>query len=100
VTLVVDAAPIIAAADRRSPHLRRVQEILVREAGEIVLPAPVAAEIDYLIGARVGRAARTAFLSDLAAGRFHVACLEPHEYELVLQYDRQYADLDVGLTDL
>lgn len=99
-TLVVDAAPIIAAADRRHPLRQSIQQIVRQEQGPIVLPAPVAAEIDYMLGERLGRAARVAFLTDLAAGRFRVICLEPHEYELILQYDRQYANLDVGLADL
>jgi len=56
--------------------------------------------IDYLLGRRLGGAARRAFLDDLAAGRFRVACLEESDYELVRRVNQQYADLDVGLADL
>ena len=61
---------------------------------------PRTAEVDYLAGSRVGRVARSAFLEDLAAGRFLVECLEPEEYGTLARLDRMYADLDPGLADL
>jgi uncharacterized protein len=100
VTLVVDAAPLVAVADRRDPMGIRVAELLRDEPGELVIPAPVAAEVDYLLGRRLGRSARLAFLDDLAAGRFTVANLEPDDYGVVASLERRYDDLDVGLADL
>ena len=99
-TLIVDAAPLIALMNREDPSRDAVSQVLLRESGQLILPAPVSAEVDYFVGRRLGRAARRAFLTDLARGRFEVACLEPSEYHLVVEYDRQYADLDVGLADL
>lgn len=78
----------------------RVAELLRDEPGELVIPAPVAAEVDYLLGRRLGRSARLAFLDDLAAGRFTVANLEPDDYGVVASLERRYDDLDVGLADL
>ena len=69
------------------------------EAGSLVIPAPVTAEIDYLLGRRFGRDARSAFLRDLSSGKFTVTCLERHEYRTIDDLDRQYADLDLGLSD-
>jgi predicted nucleic acid-binding protein len=63
------------------------------------MPAPVTAEIDYLLGRRFRRGARHAFLSDIAAGRFVVACLEEHDYATVLELDARYEDLELGLAD-
>jgi predicted nucleic acid-binding protein len=65
----------------------------------IVVPAPVTAEIDYLLGRRFGRAARAAFVRDLAAGRFTVACLEREDYATIGDLDARYADLGLGLAD-
>jgi uncharacterized protein len=70
------------------------------EPGALVVPAPVSAEVDYLLGHRLGRIARLAFLDGLAAGRFHVVCLEEAEYQAVRTLDEAYADLDAGLADL
>ena len=63
------------------------------------MPAPVTAEVDYLLGQRLGRGARRGFLADLAAGVFRVECLLPFEYDVIFELDARYADLDVGLAD-
>lgn len=99
-TLIVDTAPLVALADPRDPRRRVLADVLQRERGELVIPAPVTAEADYLIGERVGRLLRRELLTDMAMGRFNVACLDRAEYDVVLRYDEQYADLDVGLADL
>lgn len=98
-TLLVDAAPLVALADRRDRHRAAVREILASERGALVIAAPVTAEIDYLLGRRIGRAARLAFLDDLSAGRFAVECLEHDEYDEVAALERRYDDLDLGLAD-
>lgn len=92
-TLIVDAAPLVAAADRRDARLPTVAWVLEREPGEIILPSVVMAEVDYLVGERIGRHARRAFLSDVARGRFRVESLLADDYQLVLNLDEQYADL-------
>ena len=65
----------------------------------MVLPAPVAAEVDYLLGVRFGEVARRAFLSDLAAQRYDVACLEADDCRAVSELDIRYSDLGLGLAD-
>jgi uncharacterized protein len=99
VTLLVDAAPLVALADRRDPLRHAVREVLEAERGALVLAAPVTVEVDYLLGQRIGRTARLAFLEDLAAGRFIIECLEPDEYAGVARLERHYVDLDLGLAD-
>ena len=99
-TLVLDAAPLVAVADRRDPMRTRIEAILVGEPGELIIPAPVSAEVDYLLGRRLGRVARLAFLDDLVAGRFTVASLEADDYRVVADFEHRYKDLDVGQADL
>jgi len=99
VTLLVDAAPLVAIADPDEPQRTRILEILAREPGPLVIPAPTTAEIDYLLGQRFGRDARRAFLADLAAGRFTVACVAPEDYATISELDTRYEDLDLGLAD-
>lgn len=98
-TLLVDAAPLVAIADPDEPQRTRILEILAREPGPLVIPAPTTVEIDYLLGQRFGRAARRAFLADLAAGRFTVACVAPEDYTTISELDTRYEDLDLGLAD-
>jgi uncharacterized protein len=99
VTLVLDAAPLVALADAKEPRLEALLRIRDEEEGRLVLPAPVAAEVDYLLGVRFGEAARRAFLSDLAARRYDVACLEADDYRAVFEFDTRYSDLGLGLAD-
>jgi uncharacterized protein len=99
VTLILDAAPLVALADANEPQLETLLKIRDEEEGRLVLPAPVAAEVDYLLGVRFGEGARRAFLSDLAAQRYDVACLEPCDYRAVVELDSRYSDLGLGLAD-
>jgi hypothetical protein len=62
---------------------------LCDEPGELVIPAPATAEVDYLLGRRLGRAARLAFLDDLAAGRFTVAGLDAADHAVVADLERR-----------
>lgn len=98
-TLLIDAAPIVALADPDEPHRDSILATLRDEPGELVMPAPTTAEVDYLLGQRFGQAARRAFLRDLAHGRFNVACLEREDYDTIIDLDARYADLGLGLAD-
>ncbi len=99
-TLVVDAAPLVALADEREPRREEILGILRAESGRLFIPAPVTAEIDYLLDRRFGPPARRAFLEDLAARRYESPGLDARDYEAALELDRRYADLDLGLADL
>lgn len=99
-TMVIDAAPLVAVADRRDRAQPTIEALLRNEPGELIIAAPVTAEVDYLLGKRIGRDARLAFLADLAAERFQTACLEPADHQVIADLERRYAGLDVGLADL
>lgn len=97
-TLIIDAAPLVALADAQDPMQNAVRDVLVAEPGGLIIPAQVTAEVDYLLGRRLGRKARLAFLDDLAVGRFTVECLSQPEYAAVSALDHRYADLELGLA--
>ena len=99
-TAILDAAPLVALADRRDRLRQAVEAVLREEPGELIIPAPVTAEVDYLLGRRLGREARLRFIEDLAAGRFVVAHLEPDDHGVIADLERRYAELDAGLADL
>jgi uncharacterized protein len=98
-TLIIDAAPLVALGDIAEPQRDRILEILTTEPGALVIPAPTTAELDYLLGQRLGSQARRAFLHDLAAGRFLVAGLDREDYSTVLELESRYSDLELGLAD-
>ena len=99
-TLIVDAAPLVALGDSRDRLHDAVGDLLRAEAGDLVVPAPVSAEVDYLIRGRGSALAARAFLRDVAAGRFRVEGLTADEHGTAARLDEQYADLDLGLADL
>jgi uncharacterized protein len=99
VTVVIDAGPLVAFGDANDPYFPRVNQLLRTVDGPLIIPAPVTAEVDYLLGRRVGHKARRDFITDLAAGRFIVACLEREDYTAIRDIDARYADLELGLAD-
>lgn len=98
-TLIIDAAPLVALADATEPDRDVIRALLTDERGALIIPAPITAEIDYLLGERLGHHARRAFLRDLAAGRFVVAGLDREDYATVVELETRYADLHLGLAD-
>lgn len=98
-TLILDAAPLAALADAREPRREELIHTLASEPGALIIPAPVTAEVDYLLGTRFGRAARQAFLEDLAARRYETEALLAEDYALVRDIEERYAALELGLAD-
>ncbi|MBA4181224.1 MAG: VapC toxin family PIN domain ribonuclease [Anaerolinea sp.] len=98
--IIVDASAVIAAVDRKEPKHDVAAAALRSATLPLIIPSPVTAEIDYLLGVRLGRAARLAFLNDIAVGNFRVECLEPGDYATVLELEQRYAALNPGLADL
>jgi len=99
VTVIVDAAPLVALGDSNDRLSPTVEHLLKTIDGPLVIPALVTAEVDYLLGQRLGRGAQRRFLADLAAGRFTVAGLESDDYTTVQEIDARHADLELGLAD-
>jgi hypothetical protein len=99
VTLVIDAGPLVAFGDANDQYFARIDHLLRTVEEPLVIPAPVTAEVDYLLGQRVGHGPRHNFITDLAAGRFTVACLEREDYATIGELDVRYADLGLGLAD-
>lgn len=99
-TLIVDTNAIVAAADVNDPRRTTVQHLLSASERLLVVPAPITAEVDYLLAERVGRGARLAFLDDLARGTFLVEGLTREEHATVAALEKRYSDLDLGLADL
>ena len=99
-TILVDAGPVISFATLDHPVSRRAAAFIKATHEDLVIPAPVAAEIDYQLQTKMNPAANRPFLRDLASGRYHVACLEPADYRTAVTLNDRYADLNVGLADL
>lgn len=99
-TIIVDRGPVISLATLDHPVAPRSAALVKTTREQLILPAPVAAEIDYQLQTKMYPAANRPFLHDLAHERYHVACLEPGDYATIVMLNERYADLNVGLADL
>lgn len=99
-TAILDAAPLVALADRADRLHEAVARVLRDEPGSLIVPAPVTAEVDDLLATRLGTGARLAFMADLAAGRFEVGCLDTSDHQTIRELEGQYRALAPGLADL
>jgi predicted nucleic acid-binding protein len=66
---------------------------------EMLLPAPIVAEVGYLLAAKAGPRIEATFLRSVAAGDFVPVELIATDYERMAELVEQYADLPLGTSD-
>jgi len=64
-----------------------------------LVPVLVVTEVVYLIGTRLGPAAETRFIGDLASGAFTVEEVQPQDWLRIAELVWQYRDLPLGTVD-
>lgn len=100
--IVCDTAPLVAAALFRDPDHRRCVDLFtgLRLANrEMLLPAPIIAEVGYLLAREAGAHVEARFLQSVAAGDFTPVELLADDYERMAALVKQYADLPLGTSD-
>ncbi len=98
--VVVDTGVLFAAADRRDRDHQACAELLdAHSTDELVLLVPVAVEIAWLIGHRLGSEVETAFVASVAAGDFTLCDLTAEDWSPAAELLEQYVDLRLGLVD-
>jgi uncharacterized protein len=100
--LICDTGPLAAAALTRDPDHRSCVDLFtgVHLAGrQVVMPAPVVAEVGYLLGSKAGPQAEAVFLRSLSDGDFVVEALTAGDYARMADLVEQYGDLPLGTTD-
>jgi hypothetical protein len=100
--IVCDTAPLVAAALLRDPDHRRCVDLFtgLRLANrEMLLLAPIIAEVGYLLAREAGSRVEAAFLRSVAAGDFIPVELVPEDYERMAVLVELYADLPLGTSD-
>lgn len=97
--IVLDTGGLYAALDANESLHGRAVAALVSAPPPRVLSPFVLAELDYLIGTRVGHQAQMALAAEVTRGAYR---LEPFTAEDLAHASRimeRYADLRIGLTD-
>ena len=101
--IVCDTGPLVAAALRDDDDHHACVELFtgLHLAGRILLiPAPVVAEVGYLIAREAGAAVEwAAFLRSIADGDFEAVDLTRADYARMADLVDQYADLPLGAAN-
>lgn len=100
--ILCDTGPLVAAALSNDQDHHACTELLtsMHLAGrDLLIPAPVVAEVGYLLAREAGAQIEAAFLQSLAATDFIVVDLVAADYERMAELVVQYADLGLGTTD-
>lgn len=100
--LICDTGALVAAAFTRDPDHRACVDLFtgMRLAQRpLVVPAPVIAEVGYLVAKYAGTTGEVAFLRSLAAGDFDVDLPTDTDFARAADLVEQYANLRLGTTD-
>ena len=96
--IVLDTSVTYALADRRDARHAEVVAWYQRDRPELVTTPLVLAEVDYLIGHRLGRGAQARFWADVAAEAYLVDWW-PSAAAQIAEVAQRWSELDLGLTD-
>lgn len=100
--IVCDTGPLVAAADRNDADNRPCTDLFtsLHLAGRpILVPAPVVAEVGYLLGRAGGSRVESAFLRSIARQTISIVDLKISDYERMAELVDTYADFPLGTTD-
>jgi len=97
--MIVDTSAILAFFDRDEPDHVALAAVLSRPAEPLVVSPYVIAEVDYLIGTRLGVAAELAALRELAGGAWELATIDSVDLARALPLIERYADHAIGVAD-
>jgi predicted nucleic acid-binding protein len=96
---VVDAGPLVAAADEDDQACRLARAMMLDGEPDLFVTDHVVAEVDYVLRKRVSLSAARAFLEDVRTETYRRVDLDGTLFARAVDYDKQHADLDLGISD-
>jgi uncharacterized protein len=97
--IVLDTGGLYAALDaNENLHGTAVAALATARPPRLLSPF-VLAELDYLIGTRVGHDAQLALLDEVERGAYQLEPFAPEDIAKARQLMEQYEDLRIGLAD-
>jgi uncharacterized protein len=97
--IVLDTGGLYAALDANEAlHGRAVAALVAATPPRVVSPF-VLAELDYLIGTRVGHQAQLALIDEVTRGAYQLELFSAEDVGDARRIMERYADLRVGLAD-
>ena len=97
--MIVDTSAILAFFDRDEPDHEALATVLSQSSEPLVVSPYVIAEVDYLIGTRLGVAAEIAALRELAGGAWELATIDSIDLARTVPIIGRYADHGIGVAD-
>jgi uncharacterized protein len=97
--MIVDTSAVLAFFDRDEPDHEALTAVLSQSSEPLVVSPYVIAEVDYLIGARLGVAAEIAALRELAGGAWELASIDSTDLMRTVPIIERYADHAIGVAD-
>lgn len=97
--MIVDTSAILAFFDRDEPDHEALATVLSQSPEPLVVSPYVIAEVDYLIGTRLGVAAEIAALRELAGGAWDLATIDSVDLARTVPILERYADYAIGVAD-
>jgi predicted nucleic acid-binding protein len=97
--IVLDTGGLYAALDANEAlHGRAVAALIAATPPRLLSPF-VLAELDYLIGSRVGHQAQLALVDEVVRGAYQLELFSPEEVGHARRIMERYADLRIGVAD-
>jgi uncharacterized protein len=97
--IVLDTGGLYAALDANEALHGRAVAALVASTPPRVISPFVLAELDYLIGDRVGHPAQVALIEEVTRGAYQLEPFSPEDLGHAKRIMERYADLRIGLAD-
>jgi predicted nucleic acid-binding protein len=97
--IVIDTGVLVALVDADDRWHEAARTLFDADPDGWVLPWAILPEVDYLLGAHVGRKAQAAFQDDLAAGAFIVEWGRKEDLSRARDLHRKHGRLHLGLVD-
>jgi uncharacterized protein len=97
--VIVDTSAILAFFDRDEPDHEALAAVLSQSSEPLVVSPYVIAEVDYLIGTRLGVAAEIAALRELAGGAWDLATIDSIDLARTVPIIERYADHAISVAD-
>jgi len=97
--ILLDTSGLLPVLDRSEPRHAAGAEIIQGADVPLLLSPFVLAELDYLLGSRVGARAQIALLDEVVRGAYRLEPFGPADVVLARKVMARYATLALGLAD-
>lgn len=97
--IVADTSGLLAFFNRREPEHHAARAVVEAAAEPLIVSPYILAELDYLVGTRLGVEAEVRVLSELAGGAYVLAGLDARDLTAASSVIERYPDQGIGVAD-